>query len=146
MLDSALSQVPVLGEEIRSNIQGLRGSTSALVTGILGSLYGGTGVAQAGQNAMHTMWAVPIHRRPNPIGSRLKSLVAVLALGGGLVGTTGLSGLAASVEAGGLGAGVRDAQPQVGLDRRPPGLDGRGEPLELRDVGLGGEAAPRARP
>ena len=103
VLDSALSQVPVLGEEIRSNIQGLRGSTGALVTGILGSLYGGTGVAQAGQNAMHTVWSVPIHRRPNPFVSRVKSLVAVLALGAGLVGTTVLSGLAASVEAGGLG-------------------------------------------
>ncbi len=104
MLDSALSQVPVLGEQIRSNVQELRGSTSALVTGVLGSLYGGTGVAQAGQNAMNTLWAVPIHRRTNPVLSRLKSLVAVLALGAGLVATSVLSGLAASVHAGGLGS------------------------------------------
>ncbi len=107
VLDSALSQVPVLGAQIRDNTSGLRGSTAALVTGVLGSLYGGTGVAQAGQNAMNTMWAVPIHRRPNPLVSRLKSLVAVVVLGAGLVATTVVSGLAASVEAAGIGSAGR---------------------------------------
>ncbi len=107
VLDSALSQVPVLGEEIRTNVSALRGSTTALVTGVLGSLYGGTGIAQAGQNAMNTLWAVPRNRRPNPVLSRLKSLIAVIALGGGLVGTTVLSGLVASVDAGGIGSAGR---------------------------------------
>ncbi len=104
VLDSALSQVPVLGDQIRQNVQGLRGSTSALLVGLLGSLYGATGVAQAGQNAMNTMWSVPRHRRPNPVISRLRSLVAVLALGSGLVLTTVLSGLVSSVDAAGVGA------------------------------------------
>jgi membrane protein len=107
VLDSALSQVPVLGRQIRDDVQGLQGSTSALVTGVLGSLYGGIGVAQAGQNAMNTLWAVPRHRRPNPFLSRLRSLVAVLALGTGLVLTTVLSGLVASVDAAGVGAAGR---------------------------------------
>ncbi len=104
VLDSALSQVPVLGDQIRQNVQGLRGSASALLVGLLGSLYGATGVAQAGQNAMNTMWSVPRHRRPNPVISRLRSLVAVLALGSGLVLTTVLSGLVSSVDAAGVGA------------------------------------------
>ena len=107
VLDSALSQVPVLGDQIRTNVQGLQGSTSALVTGILGSLYGGIGVAQAGQNAMNTLWAVPRHRRPNPVLSRLRSLVAVLLLGSGLVATSVLSGVVASGDAGGLGSAGR---------------------------------------
>jgi inner membrane protein YhjD len=107
VLDSALSQVPVLGPQLREDVQGLDGSRSALVTGLLGALYGGTGVAQAGQNAMNTIWAVPRHRRPNPVVSRLRSLVAVVALGGGLVATSVLSGLVASADAAGLGAAGR---------------------------------------
>lgn len=107
VLDSALSQVPVLGQQIRTNVSGLQGSTPALVTGILGSLYGGIGVAQAGQNAMNTLWAVPRHRRPNPVLSRLRSLVAVIVLGSGLVATSLLSGLVASADAAGLGSAGR---------------------------------------
>jgi membrane protein len=38
-------------------------------------------VAQAAQNAMNIMWAVPRNRRPNPIASRLRSLL-LLAIGG----------------------------------------------------------------
>ena len=107
VLDSALSQVPVLGEQLRDDVGALDGSTSALVAGLLGALYGGTGVAQAGQNAMNTLWAVPRHRRPNPVLSRLRSLLAVTALGGGLVATSVLSGLVASADAAGLGAAGR---------------------------------------
>lgn len=82
ILDSALRQFPVIGEQLGGE-QGLRGSTVAVVIGLLGSLYGALGIAQATQNAMNTMWAVPRNRRPNPITSRLRSLV--------LLGTGGLT-------------------------------------------------------
>lgn len=108
VLTSALSQFPVLGDQIRTNVTSLRGSAIALTVGVVGSLYGGLGVAQAGQNAMNNLWGVPRNRRPNPLRARVRSLVAVLALGAGAVVTTVLSGFFASsgtgdLQLGGLG-------------------------------------------
>jgi membrane protein len=80
ILQSALRQFPVIGQQL-GDPRGLRGSTVAVVIGLTGSLYGALGVAQATQNAMNTMWAVPRNRRPNPITSRLRSLL-LLAIGG----------------------------------------------------------------
>jgi len=96
VLMSTLSQFPIVGDQIRNNVASLRGSGLGLTVGILGSLYGGVGVAQAGQNAMNVLWAVPRNRRPNPVKSRLRSLYAVLGLGTGVVLTTVLSGLFAA--------------------------------------------------
>ncbi len=80
ILNSALSQFPVIGQQL-GDPRGLRGSTVAVVVGLIGSLYGALGVAQATQNAMNTMWAVPRNRRPNPFTSRLRSLL-LLGVGG----------------------------------------------------------------
>jgi YihY family inner membrane protein len=80
ILTSALRKFPVIGEQL-GDPKGLRGSSLAIVIGLVGSLYGALGVAQATQNAMNTMWAVPRNRRPNPIASRVRSL-ALLAIGG----------------------------------------------------------------
>jgi membrane protein len=92
ILNSALRQFPVIGQQL-GDPRGLRGSTVAVVIGLLGSLYGALGVAQATQNAMNTMWAVPRNRRPNPITSRLRSLF-LLAIGGlAFLITAFLSGL-----------------------------------------------------
>ena len=93
VLTSTLSQFPIIGDQIRQNVGGLHGSGAGLVVGILGSLYGGIGVAQAAQNAMNVLWSVPRNSRPNPVKGRLRSLVAVLVLGSGFVLTTVLSGL-----------------------------------------------------
>lgn len=93
VLTSTLAQFPIVGDQLRSNIASVRGSTPALVVGVLGSLYGSLGVAQAGQNAMNAIWAVPRNRRPNPIRSRIRSLRSVALLGTGMVLTTVLSGL-----------------------------------------------------
>ena len=93
ILSSALTQFPIIGNEIQTNVHSLHASGPALIVGILGSLYGGIGVAQAGQNAMNVMWSVPRNRRPNPFKARLRSLIAVLVLGAGVVATTALSGL-----------------------------------------------------
>ena len=73
VLDSAVTQIPVLGEELARDPLRLPGG-KALVVGVLGSLYGGLGVAQAAQNAMNVVWGVPRNSRPNPLLVRARSL------------------------------------------------------------------------
>ncbi|MDQ1721758.1 MAG: hypothetical protein QOI26_1492, partial [Pseudonocardiales bacterium] len=109
VLDSALSQFPVIGEQLRTNIDPLHGKLLGLIVGILGSLYGGLGVAQAGQNAMNKIWAVPRNARPNPIKARGISLLLLLLVGGGILATTVLSALTTGASAYGanLGLGAR---------------------------------------
>ncbi len=103
---SALSQFPIIGTQISQDVGSVRGSAPALGVGIVGTLYGGLGVAQAGQNAMNTVWAVPRHRRPNPITSRVRSLGLLAILGTGVIVTTVLSGAASSGTAFGLHLGA----------------------------------------
>jgi YihY family inner membrane protein len=105
ILNSTLSQFPVIGEQL-SSPSGLHGSTTAVVVGIAGSLYGALGVAQATQNAMNSAWAVPRNRRPNPIAARLRSLLLLLTVGLAIVGTTVLSALGSSGGAFGANLGL----------------------------------------
>src|SRR5262249_26329732 len=93
VLDSAVSRVPVLGEQLLDDVHSLHGSTVAVVVGLLVSLYGSLGVIQAVQNAFNKVWAVPRAHRPNPFTSRLRSLAMLVVLGIGLVVSTGLSAL-----------------------------------------------------
>jgi YihY family inner membrane protein len=95
VLDSALSRLPVIGQQIGDNVQSLRGNTVAIVIGALGGLYGSLGVVQAAQNAFNKVWAVPRNSRPNPVMARVLSLSMLLALGIGLVVSTALSALSA---------------------------------------------------
>jgi YihY family inner membrane protein len=95
ILNSTLSQFPVIGEQLTSP-SGLHGSTTAVVVGLVGSLYGALGVAQATQNAMNSAWAVPRNRRPNPLAARLRSMLLLLTVGLAVVGTTVLSALGSS--------------------------------------------------
>lgn len=95
VLSSALSQFPVVGDQL-GDPKRIGGGAVGLIVGILGSLYGGLGVAQAGQYAMNTAWGVPRNSRPNPIKSRGRSLLLLSTAGVGLVGTTVLSALGAS--------------------------------------------------
>lgn len=80
LLNSALSQFPIVGDQIGSE-QGLRGSTSAIVIGSVTALYGAMGLGQACQNAANIAWSVPRNSRANPFLMRLRSLI-FLAIGG----------------------------------------------------------------
>jgi len=59
----------------------LTGSITALIIGLLGSLWGGLGVTQAAQNAFDKIWAVPFKDRPDFIHSRLRGLLLLVFLG-----------------------------------------------------------------
>jgi membrane protein len=104
LLDSALSQFPVIGTQLRENVRASSGSGLGLVAGVAGTLYGSLGAAQATQNALSRVWAIPRNERPNPFTSRLRSLGLILVLGLGVLVTTGLSAL--TTGAGSFGASL----------------------------------------
>ena len=105
VLDSAVGQFPVVGTQLAYN-HGISGSGAGLVIGIVGTLYGGLGAAQAAQNAMNTMWRVPRNQRPNQLRSRVRSLVLLAVVGLSILGTTGLAVLGTTVSAFGVGTEV----------------------------------------
>ncbi|MCW2541482.1 MAG: conserved rane protein of unknown function [Frankiales bacterium] len=102
VLNSALHQFPVVGQQL-ADPQRIGGGTVGLVVGILGSLYGALGVAQAIQYTMNTAWAIPRNSRPNPFKARGRSLLLLLTAGIAVLGTSILSTLGAS-NAGSLGS------------------------------------------
>jgi len=73
---------------------------------IVVTLYGCLGAAGATQNAFNRVWAVPRDRRPNPIGSRLRSLLLLPVLGVGVLVTTALAGLTTGANAYGADVGT----------------------------------------
>lgn len=103
ILHSAVGQFPVVGGDLATGR--LTGSTIGVVVGILGSLYGGLGVAQAGQNAMNVAWAVPRNSRPNPLKARGRSLLLLGTVGLGVLGTTVVAAIGTTAKAFGTGLG-----------------------------------------
>jgi len=91
LVDSALGQFPVIGQQLRTH--SLQGSGLALGLGIAAALWAGTGVFLAAQRAMNHVWGVPYTRRAGFVSSRLTALGLLLVLGGGLLATTVLAGL-----------------------------------------------------
>jgi len=96
VLDSAFVHFPVIGDQLKSTAQGhmLPGTGIALAIGIILTFLGARGVASAAQNALNTVWGVPLSRRAGFPWSLLKQLGMILAVGIGLLATTLLSGLA----------------------------------------------------
>lgn len=93
VLDAALSNFPLLRDQLESSVGQFRGSGVALAVGVVGTLYGGLGAMQAAQAAFNRIYAVPRFAQPNPLWSRVRSLLLVVALGLGALVSTGLSAI-----------------------------------------------------
>jgi len=104
VLHSALRQFPVVGNQL-AKPEHLSGGLLGTVIGLLGALYGGLGVALAGQSAMNTIWAVPKNHRPNPIKARGRAVALLASVGVAVLLTTGLSAVGGG--AGPFGTGLR---------------------------------------
>lgn len=93
LLNSALSQYPLLGDQL-SHISRIQQTGLPLVVGLVGTFLGALGVANAMQNALNTAWAIPYAHRPGFPWSWLRSMGQITVIGLGLIGTTILSTLA----------------------------------------------------
>jgi YihY family inner membrane protein len=93
VLNSALTEFPVIGTQIRDNVHSLGRSGTGLVIGLIFTFIGARGIANAMQNAMNQVWEVPRHARPGFPFSWLRSFALIAVLGLGVLVTTGLSGI-----------------------------------------------------
>lgn len=97
ILSSALAQFPIVGDQL-GRPGGIRGSTGAVVVGILTATYGAIGLAQAAQNAVNVVWAIPRNSRLNPVVSRLRSLAWLVVAGLVLVLIAVLTSVSSHIE------------------------------------------------
>ncbi|MFJ1758158.1 YihY/virulence factor BrkB family protein [Kitasatospora sp. NPDC088134] len=100
VLDSALADFPIIGDQLRENVHSVRGSGLALAIGAAGLLYGALGIAQVLQHAMAEVWNVPGVRRPGYWPRLARSLLLFAALGTGTVLATASAALVGTAPAG----------------------------------------------
>lgn len=97
LVDSALSQFPVIGTEIERNVGSIDGSGLALAVGIGLSLWAGLGGVRSAQAAMDTVWDVPRSDRRGTPASVAMALVMLAVLGAFILGGAVLAGAASAV-------------------------------------------------
>ena len=107
ILHSALVDFPVIGTQLRTNIQSLGHGGAGLVVGLIGTAIGARGVTVVAQRAFNQAWAVPYVRRPSFIGRQLRSLGLLAVIGLAVISTGTLS--SAVAKGGGLGGLLVDA-------------------------------------
>ena len=115
VLNSALRDFPVVGEQLRQAIHPLEGNGLALAIGLLGLFWGSLGVTQAGQLAMAEVWNVPGVDRPPFVGRMLRGVGLLGVLGLGVMVTTVTTSLSV-FGGGGRLAGTAGTVLSVGLN------------------------------
>ncbi len=82
VVNSALSQFPILGSELANNIHALhRNSAISLAIGIIGLVLGSQGASQSSQYAMAQVWNIPVTQRPNYLSRLARTAGLILVLG-----------------------------------------------------------------
>jgi membrane protein len=105
VLDTALARIPVIGVQLRDQVQPLQGSGIALAVGLAGALWAGLGVTLALGRAFAEIWDVPRVEQPSGVKARLRGLAVLAILAVTLVGATAATGVAVG---GDLGPGVEE--------------------------------------
>ncbi|MGH3278015.1 MAG: YihY/virulence factor BrkB family protein [Trebonia sp.] len=95
LLNSALAQYPVIGQQITGNLGSISGTGVPLVIGIVLLVLGTRGLAGAMQNALCEVWGIRREDRPGFPMSQLWAMALMFTVGLGFIVTTFLSGLAA---------------------------------------------------
>jgi len=94
IVESAVSQIPVLGDQILNQSGEISGSITALIVGLVSGLWGSTRAFASLQTALDDAWEVPIEQRPNLVVRRIHSLIGLLVIGGAQIATVTLTSIA----------------------------------------------------
>lgn len=88
---------PLLGDQLQQHIHTMHGAGVGLVIGILFTLYGARGVADALRFALDNMWQVPKSERAGFPKNLLQSWAIMLSGGLGFAATVGVSAFSAAL-------------------------------------------------
>jgi membrane protein len=91
IINSTLSQFPIIGDNLRHNVHSLPASGVALAIGLIGSLLAGLAITNATQAAFNRVWSVPYKRRADFIRVRLRGLGLLTILGLLFIVSTGIA-------------------------------------------------------
>lgn len=88
---------PLLGSQLQKEITGLRGAGIGLTVGLLVTVYGARGAADAFRFALDNMWQIPKHKRAGFPKSILQSLAIMSAGVAGFGATVAVSSFTAAL-------------------------------------------------
>ncbi len=94
IIDSALNQLPFVGQQIATDPAKLHGDALVLILGLAASLWGGMKAFVAVHGALDDIGEVPLDRRLNLFRTRLRALVGMAYVGGAQILAAILTGLA----------------------------------------------------
>ena len=93
-INSAMAQVPLIGEQLKNDPTKLHGNALVLVLGLLAALWGGMKAFVAVHSALDDIAERPLDDRSNIFITRLRALLGMLYVGGAQIGTAILASLA----------------------------------------------------
>jgi YihY family inner membrane protein len=93
-LNAVAGQVPLLGRTLTENVHQLkRASVIGLIVGLVGLIWGATGLAQSGLFTMAQVWNLPGPARPGYVPRLGRALLFLALLGAGVIVTTAVTSL-----------------------------------------------------
>ncbi len=94
VLNAVARQFPLIGNQLAGNVHALRrSSVIGLIIGLLGMIWGGAGLAQAGLFTMSQVWNLPGPARPGYLQRLGRAGLFLGVLGAGIIVTTLLTAL-----------------------------------------------------
>ncbi len=103
IIDGALADIPVLGQELQNDPASLTGNWWALIVGLGGALWSSTKAFVALQGALDDIWEVSVDHRDAMPKQRGKALLGLLFIGAAQVGTIAISTLVNAAGLPGIG-------------------------------------------
>lgn len=96
LVDSVSSYFPVVGTTLDESVKGLGKSGFALIVGLIFTLYGARGIADAFRHAVNHIWHIPLTKRSGFPRSLLRSGGLIVGGGGGFLLASVIAGWAAA--------------------------------------------------
>jgi membrane protein len=93
IIDGALSDIPVLGEQLQNDPASLTGNWWALIIGLGGALWSSTKAFVALQGALDDVWEVSVDHRDAMPKQRGKALLGLAIIGAAQIGTIAITTL-----------------------------------------------------